>query len=155
MGSPQHVFQVYIRATPERLWQAITDPAMTQIYYFNSRIESDFKVGSPLQYKQPDGSLDIDGEVLESDPPRKLVHSFSSKWDANDDQPTTVTWEITPMGSETCLLSMTHAGFPSENATYSGTKDGWVIILSGLKTLVETGEKLRIEMPETAEAAPA
>jgi uncharacterized protein YndB with AHSA1/START domain len=70
MGAPQHVFQVYIRATPERLWQAITDPAMTQIYYFNSRIESDFTVGSPLQYKQPDA----------------------------------VTWEITPMGSETCLL---------------------------------------------------
>jgi uncharacterized protein YndB with AHSA1/START domain len=155
MGSPQHVFQVYIRATPERLWQAITDPAMTQIYYFNSLIESDFKLGSPLQYKQPDGSLDIDGEVLESEPPRKLVHSFSSKWEANDDPPTTVTWEITPVGGETCLLSLAHAGFPSENATYSGTKDGWVIILSGLKTLVETGEKLRIEMPEAAEAAPA
>ncbi|HKO33401.1 MAG TPA: SRPBCC domain-containing protein, partial [Candidatus Limnocylindria bacterium] len=117
MGAPQHVFQVYIRATPERLWQAITDPAMTQIYYFNSRIESDFTVGSPLQYKQPDGSLDIDGEVLEADPPRKLVHSFTSKWDANEDPPTTVTWEITPMGSETCLVSMTHSGFPSENAT--------------------------------------
>lgn len=155
MAAPQHVFQVYIRATPERLWQAITDPAMTQIYYFNSRIESDFKVGSPLQYKQPDGSIDIDGEVLESDPPRKLVHSFTSKWEANDDPATTVTWEITPMGSETCLLSMTHSGFTSENATFQGTRDGWVIILSGLKTLVETGEQLRIETPEAAEAAPA
>ena len=152
MGAPQHVFQVYIRATPERLWQAITDPAMTQIYYFNSMIESDFKVGSSLQYKQPDGSLDIDGEVLESDPPRKLVHSFSSKWEANDDPPSTVSWEITPMGSETCLLSVVHAGFASENATYNGTKDGWPIILSGLKTLVETGEQLKIESPEAAEA---
>ena len=71
-------------------------PGHDQIYYFNSRIESDFNVGSPLQYKQPDGSLDIDGEVLESDPPRKLVHSFSSKWDSNDDPPTTVTGRSRP-----------------------------------------------------------
>jgi uncharacterized protein YndB with AHSA1/START domain len=152
MGAPQHVFQVYIRATPERLWQAITDPAMTQIYYFNSLVDSDFAVGSPITYKQPDGSLDIDGKVLEADPPRKLVHSFSSRWEANEDPPSTVTWEITPMGSETCLLSVTHGGFPSENASYNSVKDGWPIILSGLKTLVETGEKLRIETPETAEA---
>jgi uncharacterized protein YndB with AHSA1/START domain len=152
MGAPQHVFEVYIRATPERLWQAITDPAMTQIYYFNSLIESDLKVGSPLRYKQPDGTLDIDGEVLESDPPRKLVHSFSTRWEANDDPPTTVTWEITPMGGETCLLSVAHTGFTSENATFESVKGGWPMILSGLKTLVETGEKLKIEVPEAAEA---
>jgi uncharacterized protein YndB with AHSA1/START domain len=151
MGAPQHVFQVYIRATPERLWQAITDPAMTQIYYFGSMIESDLQVGSPIQYKQADGRVDIDGEVLEADPPHKLVHSFTSQWEGNDDPPSTVTWEITPMGSETCLLSVTHGGFPSENMTYNSVKDGWMIILSGLKTLVETGEKLTIEMPEAAE----
>ena len=56
------------------------------------------------------------------------------------------------MGSETCLLSVVHGGFASETATYNSVKDGWVIILSGLKTLVETGEKLRIEVPEAAEA---
>ena len=111
MGAPQHVFQVYIRATPERLWQAITDPAMTQIYYFGSHGRVGPAVGSPIQYKQADGSVDIDGEVLEADPPRKLVHSFTSRWEANDDPPSTVTWEITPMGSETCLLSVVHGGF--------------------------------------------
>jgi len=152
MGAPQHVFQVYIKASPERLWQAITDPAMTQIYYFNSLVESDFAVGSPISYKQPDGSLDIEGEVLEADPPRKLVHSFSTRWEANDDSPTTVTWEITPMGSETCRLAVTHAGFTSENATYESVRGGWPMILSGLKTLVETGKGLKIETPEAAEA---
>jgi uncharacterized protein YndB with AHSA1/START domain len=152
MGAPQHVFELYIRATPERVWQAITDPAMTQIYYFSSLVESDFAVGSPINYKQPDGSLDIEGEVLEADPPRKLVHSFSTRWEANDDPPTTVTWEITPMGSETCLLSVVHGGFTSENATFESVKGGWPMILSGLKTLVETGEKLKIEVPEAAEA---
>jgi uncharacterized protein YndB with AHSA1/START domain len=152
MGAPQHVFEVYIKATPERLWQAITDPAMTSIYYFGSLIESEFQVGSPLRYKQPDGSLDIEGEVLEIDPPRKLVHSFSTRWEANEDPPTTVTWEITPMGSESCRLAVTHSGFASENATYESVKGGWPMILSGLKTLVETGEPLRIEAPEAAEA---
>jgi uncharacterized protein YndB with AHSA1/START domain len=152
MSAPLHVFEVYIKATPERLWQAITDPTMTPIYYFGSLIESDFTPGSPLRYKQPDGSVDIDGEVVEVDPPRKLVHSFSTRWEANDDPPTTVTWEITPMGSETCRLAVTHAGFRSENATYESVKGGWPIILSGLKTLVETGEPLRIEMPQAAGA---
>jgi uncharacterized protein YndB with AHSA1/START domain len=152
MSAPQHVFQVYIRATPERLWQAITDPAMTAIYYFGSLIESDFKVGSPLTYKQADGSVDIDGEVLEVDPPRRLVHSFATRWEQNDDPPTTVTWEITPMGSETCLLVMTHGGFTSENATFESVKGGWPMILSGLKTLVETGEALKIEAPAEVSA---
>jgi uncharacterized protein YndB with AHSA1/START domain len=152
MSAPQHVFQVYIKATPERLWQAITDPAMTQVYYFNSLVDSDFAVGSPITYKQPDGSLDIEGKVLEADPPRRLVHSFSTRWEANTDAPTTVSWEITPMGAETCLLSVVHSGFASENATYESVKGGWPMILSGLKTLVETGEKLKIEVPEPAEA---
>jgi uncharacterized protein YndB with AHSA1/START domain len=152
MSAPQHVFQVYIRATPERLWQAITDPAMTSIYYFGSLIESDFKVGSPLSYKEADGSVDIEGEVLEVDPPRRLVHSFTTRWEQNDDPPTTVTWEITPMGSETCLLEMTHGGFTTENATYESVKGGWPVILSGLKTLVETGEPLKIEAPAEVSA---
>jgi uncharacterized protein YndB with AHSA1/START domain len=124
---------------------------MTQVYYFNSRIDSDLAVGSPITYKQPDGSVDIEGEVLEADPPRRLVHSFSSRWAANDDPPTTVTWEITPMG-EACLLSVSHSGFPGENTTYQSVKDGWPMILSGLKTLVETGEQLKIGEPEAAEA---
>jgi uncharacterized protein YndB with AHSA1/START domain len=151
MSAPQHVFEVYIKATPERLWQAITDPAQTSIYYFGSLVESDFQVGSPLRYTQPDGSLDIEGEILEIDPPRRLVHSFSTRWEANEDPPTTVTWEITPMGSEACLLAVTHGGFTSENATYESVKGGWPMILSGLKTLVETGEPLKIEAPEAAE----
>jgi uncharacterized protein YndB with AHSA1/START domain len=151
VSAPQHVYQIYIRATPERLWQAITDPTETGIYYFGSLIESDFKVGSPLRYKQADGSLDIDGEVLEVDPPRRLVHSFSTRWEANEDPPTTVTWEITPMGSQTCLLAVTHSGFASENATYESVKGGWPMILSGLKTLVETGAALTVEPPQAAE----
>jgi uncharacterized protein YndB with AHSA1/START domain len=154
MTAPKHVYEVYIRTTPERLWQALTDPAMTQVYYFGSLVESDFTPGSPILYKQADGRLDIEGEVVEADPPRKLVHTFKVGWDPDiAEAPTRVSWEITPMG-ETCRLSVIHDGFTTESRLYSETGGGWSVILSGLKTLLETGEKLQIGAPE-AEATPA
>ena len=154
MPAPKHVYEVYIRTTPERLWQAITDPAMTSRYYFNSHIQSDFKPGSPLTMRKADGRLDIDGEILESDPPRKLVHTFNIRWLPDiDDPPSRVTWEITPMG-DTCRLSLTHDGFASETRTYSEVGGGWSLILSSLKSLLETGDPLRVgeqeEVPATA-----
>lgn len=150
MTAPKHVYQVYIRTTPERLWQALTDPEMTRRYYFNSRIESDWKAGSPFEMRQADGRLDIDGEVLEADPPRRLVHTFNIRWNPeNSDPPSRVTWEIAPMG-EACLLTLTHDAFETETATYREVSGGWSLILSGLKTLLETGETLEVGEPETA-----
>ncbi|HEX2140701.1 MAG TPA: SRPBCC domain-containing protein [Candidatus Limnocylindria bacterium] len=152
MTAPKHVFQVYIRTTPERLWQALTDPAWTQRYYFNSLFESDLQPGSPFTYRQPEGRLDIDGQIVEADPPRRLVHTFNIRWDPeNSDPPSRVTWEITPMG-ETCQLTLVHDGFETETATFGETGSGWPLILSNLKTLLETGEPLDIGEPETAEA---
>jgi uncharacterized protein YndB with AHSA1/START domain/DNA-binding transcriptional ArsR family regulator len=154
MSAPKHVFEVYIRTTRERLWQAITDPAMTAAYYYNSRIDSDFRPGSPVVYRQADGRLDIEGQVIEADPPRKLVHTFAVRWDPElNDPPSRVTWEITPMG-ETCRLSLTHDHFESETRTYTEVASGWPLILSSLKSYLETGEALRIgseeEVPATA-----
>jgi uncharacterized protein YndB with AHSA1/START domain len=153
MSAPKHVYEIYIRTTPERLWQALTDSELVRRYYFGSVIESDFRPGSPLIYRQPDdGRIDIQGEVVEADPPRKLVHTFAVRWDPDvNDPPTRVSWEITPMG-DACLLSVTHDGFTDETATYASTKGGWPMILSGLKTLLETGEDLKIQVPEAATA---
>jgi uncharacterized protein YndB with AHSA1/START domain len=152
MNAPMHVYEIYIRATPERIWQALTDSELVKQYYFGSVIESDFKPGSPIVYRQGEGGrVDIEGEVIEAEPPRRLVHTFAGRWDADvNDPPTRVAWEITPMG-ESCRLSVTHDGFTEENATFAQTKGGWPMILSGLKTLVETGSKLEITTPETAE----
>jgi uncharacterized protein YndB with AHSA1/START domain/DNA-binding transcriptional ArsR family regulator len=152
MTSPKHVYELYIRTSPERLWQAITDPEFTQRYYHDTRVASGWQPGDSITYTWTDGTVTIDGEILEADAPRRLVHSFKARWEQNDDPPTTVTWEITPMGSETCLLVMTHAGFTSENATYESVKGGWPVILSGLKTLLETGEPLKIEAPAEVSA---
>jgi uncharacterized protein YndB with AHSA1/START domain len=153
MSNLMHVYEIYIQTTPERLWQAITDPELVKRYYFGSVIESDFRPGSPLIYRQAEGGrLDIEGEVVEADPPRKLVHTFAVKWDPEvNDPPTRVTWEITPIG-ETCRLAVTHDGFSEETATFNQTKGGWPMILSGLKTLLETGAELQIRTPEPLEA---
>jgi uncharacterized protein YndB with AHSA1/START domain/DNA-binding transcriptional ArsR family regulator len=153
MSAPKHVFEVYIRTTPERLWQAITDPAMTSAYYFNSRVDSDFRAGSPITFHQADGSLDIEGQVVEADPPRKLVHTFAVRWDPSfDDPPSRVTWELTPMG-EVCRLTLVHDGFESETRTYSEVGGGWPLILSSLKSYLETGEALRVASQEVPASA--
>ena len=152
MSAPQHVYEVYIRTTPERLWQAITDPAVTEAYYFNSRIISDWQPGSSFEMRQADGRVDIEGEVVEADPPRKLVHTFNIRWDPeNSDPPSRVTWEITPMG-DTCKLSLLHDGFASETQTFREVGGGWPLILSSLKSLLETGEALAVGASEEVEA---
>ena len=153
MNAPMHVYEIYIRATPERVWQALTDSDLVKRYYFGSVIDSDFRPGSPIVYMQPDtGRIDIEGEVIEADPPRRLVHTFAVRWDADvNDPPTRVAWEITPMG-DACRLSVTHDGFTEENATFESTKGGWPVILSGLKTLLETGTELHVAAPEAVSA---
>jgi uncharacterized protein YndB with AHSA1/START domain/DNA-binding transcriptional ArsR family regulator len=154
MSAPKHVFEIYIKATPERIWQALTDSELVSQYYFGSVIDSDFRPGSPIVYKQPDtGRIDIEGQILEADPPRRLVHTFVVRWDPDlNDAPTRVAFDITPMG-DACLLSVTHDGFESETETYRSVGAGWPLILSGLKTLLETGERLEVESPEPADMA--
>jgi uncharacterized protein YndB with AHSA1/START domain/DNA-binding transcriptional ArsR family regulator len=135
------VFEVFIKTTPERLWEAITDPVLRGRYSFGVETHSDWTAGSRYT-SSPPGGIDIaSGTNLEVDPPRLLVQSFDALW--NDDvkaQGTTrVTWELEPVGSS-CRLTVTHDQLPeSANAQLYG---GWPMILSGLKTLLETGEQL-------------
>ncbi len=136
---PVHVHQIYIRTTPERLWRALTDGEWTARYYFGSRVESDWRPGSPYAYRNPDGSALIGGEVLEADPPRRLVTTFRPAWPGAGAAETTVTFEIEPLG-DLCKLTLLHEGI--DPARDTGIVDGWVRILSGLKTVLETGESL-------------
>lgn len=152
-AAPNHVYEVYIQAQPERIWQAITDPELTRRYYYGTLAKSTWEPGAELVYDYPDGTPAADGKVLEVDPPRRLLMSFNAVWDeeVKADPPTTMTWEITPMG-ESCRLTVTHAGLIPGSATETAVRGGISIIVSGLKTLLETGEPLRIEAPQPAEA---
>lgn len=139
MAAPKYVYEIYIQTTPDKLWRAITDPEQTYRYFHGTRVQSDWKPGSSIQYRQDDGNNAIEGEVLEVEAPRRLVHSF--RFPNNNDAPTRVTWEITPMG-DVCRLALTHEDFAGETETWNGVSKGWAPIIDSLKTLLETGKPM-------------
>ena len=145
-GTMQKVFEIYIKTTPERLWRAITDPALRRKYSFGVGVYSDWTPGSSYQARTTDmtiapGMPISEGENLEVEPPRRLVQSFLALWsdDVKREGTSRVTWEIEPVG-DSCCLTVTHDQLrEGANAELYG---GWPMVLSGLKTLLETGEQL-------------
>jgi uncharacterized protein YndB with AHSA1/START domain len=138
----EKVFEIYIKTTPERLWEAITDSATRQKYSFGVGVTSDWTPGSRYDAVHPGAGVAIaEGENLEVDPPRRLVQSFNALWsdDVKAEGTSRVTWEIEQIG-DSCRLTVTH------DQLREGANDelygGWPQILSGLKTLLETGETL-------------
>ncbi|HEX6601622.1 MAG TPA: SRPBCC family protein [Solirubrobacterales bacterium] len=135
------VFEIYIKTTPERLWEAITSEQMRKRYSFGVGTVSEWTEGSEYRSAVP-GVVDIaSGKNLDVDPPRRLVQSFTALWseDVQREGESRVTWEIEPVGSS-CRLRVTHdhLGETANSELYGG----WPMILSGLKTLLETGEDL-------------
>jgi len=147
MKGPKHVYEVYIRTTPQKLWDAITSPAFTKQYFYGTAVESDWKRGSKVTHRQANGAAALEGVVVEADPPTRLVTTFAAVHEpkAKDDRPSRVTWEITKMG-DVCKLVLTHDDFDAETHTFKMVGSGWNPVLSGLKTLLETGEPLAIPM---------
>jgi uncharacterized protein YndB with AHSA1/START domain/DNA-binding transcriptional ArsR family regulator len=139
----EKVFEIYIRTTPERLWEAITDPEIRSKYNFGIRIQSDWTPGSrySTSHAKAPGPL-VEGENLEVDPPRRLVQNMVALWgdDVKSEGTSRVTWDIEPVGDDSCRLTVTH------DQLREGANDqlygGWPMILSGLKTWLETGELL-------------
>jgi uncharacterized protein YndB with AHSA1/START domain len=138
----EKVFEIYIKTTPERLWQAITDSDTRRKYNFGVGVATDWSVGSSYQGVHPsvDGAL-IEGENHEVDPPRRLVQSFTALWSdaVKAEGASRVTWEIEQV-ADSCRLTVTHDQL-REGAS-AELYGGWPMILSGLKTLLETGEQL-------------
>ena len=138
----EKVFEIYIKTTPERLWEAITDPEMRRKYNFGVGVDVGLDAGSSYEAVHPRRGHPIaEGENLEVDPPRRLVQSITALWsdDVKSEGTSRVTWEIEPVG-DSCRLTVTH------DQLREGANDelygGWPMILSGLKTLLETGELL-------------
>ena len=144
MDRPRHVFQIYIRTSAQQLWQAITDPEFTQRYFRNSRVESTWRPGDRIAY-WIEQELVVEGQVLEAEPPRRLVTTWSFRRNPllRDDPPSRVTWEIEPTG-DACKLTVVHDAFASETRTYRDVGSGWPLILSSLKSVLETGEGVSI-----------
>ncbi len=136
----EKVYEIYIKTTPERLWKAITDAEMRRKYNFGVVVTSDWTTGS--RYEGVGGGAPIfEGENLEIDPPRRLGQSYRALWgeDVKSEGTSRVTWEIEPVG-DSCRLIVTHDQLREDaNDQLFG---GWPMILSGLKTLLETGETL-------------
>ncbi len=141
-GRAMAAFEIYVKTTPERLWEAITDEELRKKYSFGVGTKSDWTPGSAYRSGVP-GVVEIAaGENLEVEPPRRLVQTFTALWseDVRSAGASRVTWEIEPVGDDSCRLLVTHDQLP-EGAN-SELYGGWPMILSGLKTLLETGEEL-------------
>jgi uncharacterized protein YndB with AHSA1/START domain len=139
-GTTTQVYQVFIRATPEAIWEAITSPDFTEQYFYGTRME--ITAARKRTYMHGESG---DDEVFVFDPPRRLVHSWHAKWNAEmaAEEPSRVTWEIEPRDGGTCLLTLVHDRLEGAPKTAEGVAgEGWMFVLSGLKTLLETGMPL-------------
>ena len=138
----EKVFEIYIRTTPERLWEAITDPEIRAKYNFGARQRSDWTPGSRFEMGHP-GSDELLGEGvnLKVDPPHRLVQTMVALWsdDAKAEGTSRVTWQIEPVG-DSCRLLVTHDQM--REGACEELYGGWPMILSGLKTWLETGQLL-------------
>ena len=136
----EHVYSIYINASPERVWRAITDGDDTVQYYYGTRVNSDWTVGSRVSYDYPDGTVAADGEVIEFDPPTRLETTFLARWDpeAEAEGPVRHVWELAAEDGAT-KLTVTTKGLKRGSKTAEGFGNGMIFIVSGLKTFVEGG----------------
>jgi uncharacterized protein YndB with AHSA1/START domain len=140
---PFLVYSIFIQASPERVWQALTEAEFTREYWAGRDIQSDWKIGSPVQSLRRDGGVDWQGEVLEVDPPHLLSYTFHMLISEahKADPPSRVTFLIEPLGTVT-KLTFKHEHADPSSITSKTTENGWPAIFSSLKSLLETGTPL-------------
>jgi uncharacterized protein YndB with AHSA1/START domain len=145
---PTTVYTIYIAATPEKVWQALTTAKFSQKYFFGNSIAIELRVGGAFIVRAPDGSPHISGEVFECDPPKKLSHTFNVNWPALIETlgPTLVSYEIEPAGQAVRLTMTESHDRPIDDDILSGGRQGWPAILSSLKSLLETGAALDVQI---------
>jgi uncharacterized protein YndB with AHSA1/START domain/DNA-binding transcriptional ArsR family regulator len=143
---PKQVYQVYIKATPQQVWDAITKPEFTSKYFYGSRVETTGEAGTPMRYYSPDRSeLWGDEAIIESDRPRRLVVGWRSLYDPElaAEERSRVTWEIEEQEGGVCKVTVIHDQLEGAPKTAKNVSGGWMFIISGLKTVLETGAPLR------------
>jgi uncharacterized protein YndB with AHSA1/START domain len=143
----KHVYEIYVRTTPEALWEALTDPERTERYWSGRRVESTWQPGASVRFVF-EGEASTHGEIVEAVPPRRLVMTWNRTFDDGvTEGPSRVTWEIEPLG-ETCRLRLVHDDFHGTTRVFAMVGRGWPIVLSSLKTLLETDDVLALAVPD-------
>jgi uncharacterized protein YndB with AHSA1/START domain len=141
MSNPSIIITTYIASTREKVWNALTDPNITERYWGGTRIESDWKVGSKVIYRR-NGEVMDEHDLLTCEPPRQFSHTFHPLFgEFRNELPSKVTFEIAP-GGEVTRLTMTHDGFQEGSAVYRACSGAWPMLMSSLKSLLETGKPL-------------
>jgi uncharacterized protein YndB with AHSA1/START domain len=143
--APKQVYMIYIRATPEQVWDAIIKPEYTARYFFGSRVQTSARKGSNIRHVAPDGTtLWSDNTILESQPPHRLVHSWQPLYDPEleAEPPSRVTWEIEPQPGGVTRVTVVHDQLEHSPKTAAHVDGGWMFILSSMKTLLETNQPL-------------
>jgi uncharacterized protein YndB with AHSA1/START domain len=152
---PRQLYQVFIRASAQQVWDAITKPEFTASYFFGSRVETTGEAGTPIRHHAPDGSrLWGDDTIVESDPPRRLVHTWHALYDEElaAEPASRVTWEIEEGPGGVTKLTVIHDQLEGSPKTAESVSGGWMFVISGLKTYLETGKPLG---PRSTGAEPA
>ena len=157
MAAPRHVFETYIRATPEAIWRAITDPAFTARYFHRTAIESSFERGAAVRYVLPDGAEAVTGSIEEVDPPHRLVMTWRVLYDPAlaEEPPSRVEWLLTPGDEGVTRVTTIHRDLALSPGTSASVGEGWPWILDSLKSLLETGEPLAGRAPGDGSAVAA
>jgi uncharacterized protein YndB with AHSA1/START domain len=141
MSKPEFVYVIYIASTPEKVFEALTDAKMSERYWHGNSVVSDWKIGSPFTLRLAHHDGDVTGEVLEYDPPRRLVYSFRAHDGSDGGKPSRVTFELEPQRDQV-RLTMVHDRFEPGSPVLEKVSMGWPLILSSLKSYVECGKVL-------------
>jgi uncharacterized protein YndB with AHSA1/START domain len=140
----EYTYDIYIGAPLGKVWKGIVDGEMTKHYVYGTRLESKLKKGAPYAYVGDGDFKVVDGEILEVEPEKRLVMTWRAHWDDSvaGDRASRVSYELAPAGPSTTKLRLVHDDFDGETATYTGSVEGWPLMLSSLKSLLETGTAL-------------
>ena len=140
----EYSYVIYVGAPVGEVWKGLIDGEMTKHYVYDTRIVSKFKKGSPYAYVGDGDFSVVDGTIVEIEAGKRLIMTWNAHWDESvaKDRASRVTYELAPAGPTTTKLRLLHDGFDGPTATYTGSVEGWPLMLSSLKSLLETGKAL-------------
>ena len=155
MHKKEVAYETYIAAPMDQVWEAVTNPEFTAQYFYATRVESTWEAGAAVRYRYADqDDVAVEGEVIEADPPHRLVISWHVLYDeeAEKEAPSRVTFTLAQSESQT-RLRIVHDDFPEDSVVFDSISQGWPWIIAGLKSLLETGQSLPRFEPQEAAAA--